>query len=345
VYGTVPHAGNGNVIFKITRMNVTAIFIDPPSSLYGNDINITAICPLKDTCAIQSPLGTTLAQGIGMATYEIKGKSSRDAVGIYAYYANDITKNKYVNKTLSINPLPGKYVIPIPANYNVSFIVRGASGGNASVGYGGYGAFVSGTFNVLTASNLTIHIGSIGAEGVGYIGAYGGNFSSIILNHTLIAIAGGGGGSGGYGGNGGGGVNGGNAGENGQTGDSSGDACSTGGGGATQSGPGGGGIVWRTGCGYGNGGSGEIGGAPAGGNYGNGGGGGGGNGYFGGGSGGSGGFYSPGAGGGGGSSFINPLVQNQAYGSLTYPGNGVVIIKITQIGDSSNVYCFSREWC
>ena len=210
----------------------------------------------------------------------------------------------------------GTWTLTPLTSFNVDVKAWGEGGKQDRAGPFGAGAFAGGTLSAVAGETLLAGVGQDRGAGSAFGPCPGGGWAGLLINSSsaalLIAGAGGGGGylgagpaTGGAGGY-----------PNGVTGGADG-PTDQGGAGATQVGPGAGGVstaaMFPTNGGNG---SGRIGGA---GGYGGGGGGGG---YFGGGGGAGSDFR--GAGGGGGSSYFSPtriLNQLMLSGSGTTPGN------------------------
>ncbi len=156
------------------------------SSIYGQNINITATCPTGDTCTVQSPLGVTLATGTTTATYKISGGSAEDAPGIYTYYAKDINTSTIALKNITILPqpytIPGNYIFRVPSgvtSLTITAVAGGAGGGGGAEGYGGGSGWsvVNKSYSVTPYEHIPITVGAAG-------GSIGGN--TIVGNLVTL---------------------------------------------------------------------------------------------------------------------------------------------------------------
>ena len=83
---------------KVANSHVFLLFSSNPANA-GSSVNVTATCvPNTDTCAVQSPLGTTLCSGTGSCVYQ----TSALPAGNYTYFANDLTLNHSVKEILQM---------------------------------------------------------------------------------------------------------------------------------------------------------------------------------------------------------------------------------------------------
>ncbi len=83
---------------KVANSHVSLLFSSNPANAESS-INVTATCvPNTDTCAVQSPLGTTLCSGTGSCVYQ----TSALPAGNYTYFANDLTLNHNVKEILQM---------------------------------------------------------------------------------------------------------------------------------------------------------------------------------------------------------------------------------------------------
>jgi titin len=82
----------------------------------------------------------------------------------------------------------------VPSNMKILVSMWGAGGGTVGDVTGGSGAYIEGTLNVVTNDVLTINVGSAGTN-YGGIGS-GGGLTSLLVNGTVVAVAGSGGGAG-----------------------------------------------------------------------------------------------------------------------------------------------------
>jgi titin len=82
----------------------------------------------------------------------------------------------------------------VPSNMNILVSMWGAGGGNVGNVTGGSGAYIEGTLNLVANDVLTINVGSAGTDLGGY--GSGGGLTSLLVNGTVVAVAGSGGGAG-----------------------------------------------------------------------------------------------------------------------------------------------------
>jgi hypothetical protein len=143
------------------------------SAVYEQNINVTATCPIGDTCTIQSPLGKIVATGTTNVAYEIIGGSAEDAPGIYTYYAKDISTGTITSKNITILPLPytvpGNYTFTVPSNVislTITAVAGGAGGTGGSTGSGGGSGWsvVNKSYNVIPYERIPITVGAPGGS-------------------------------------------------------------------------------------------------------------------------------------------------------------------------------------